>query len=108
MRIVAGHLGRRIYHYKLEGLPGSENYKDGVQNGDIEERMNSAGKLMDYARKEKVSGKRESIRAGKSVEKATEIKVDDYAKFAASIAMEAKAWCKFGLTGDTGDQRLLM
>ena len=85
---------------------GSENYKDGVQNGDIEERMNSAGKLMAYTRKEKVSGKRETIKAGKNVEKAMEIKVEDYAKFAASIAMEAKAWCKFGLTGDTGDQRL--
>ena len=68
--------------------------------------MNSSGKLMAYQKKEKVSGKRQSMRSTKSVEKSMEIGADDFAKFPGAIANEAKAWCKFGMDGDPGDQRL--
>ena len=75
----------------LKGLLGLEIYKQGIENGDIEERMNSSGKLMAYQKKEKVSGKRQSMRSTKSVEKSMEIGADDFAKFAGTIANEAKA-----------------
>lgn len=86
----------------MKGQLGLALYAEGLENGDVQERLNEDGKMMSYMRKEKRAGKRKAIINTTHAAKQAEFSADKWMTFAASIASEAEGWCKFGLGGVVG------